>query len=76
MAETYIYEPIDLCALYEPLFFPPDDFLEELHNPFHSNIRRLIGNTWFIVETVCDGKEALAGKVKRLMFSDKEGIDR
>jgi len=76
MTETYIYEPIDLCALYEPLFFPPDDFLEEPYNPFHNTICRLIGNTWFIVATECDGKEALTSKVKRLFFSDKEGVDR
>ena len=76
MTDAYIYEPIDLCALYEPFFFPPDNFLEELDDPFHNTIQRLIGNTWFIITTECDGNEALTGKVKRLIFSDREGIDR
>ena len=30
-----------------------------------------IGNTWYVVETECDGNEPLANKVKRLIFSDK-----
>ena len=34
-------------------------------------IERKIGNTWYIVETECDGNEPLADKVKRLIFSDK-----
>ena len=29
MAEEYIYEPIDLCALYEPFFEPPKELLDE-----------------------------------------------
>ena len=30
-----------------------------------------IGNTWYVIETECDGNEPLADKVKRLIFSDK-----
>jgi len=29
------------------------------------------GNTWYVIETECDGNEPLTDKVKRLIFSDK-----
>ena len=29
MADDYIYEPIDLCACYEPIVKPPADFFAE-----------------------------------------------
>lgn len=35
-------------------------------------VERKIGNTWYTVETVCDGNEPLTQKVKRLIFSDRE----
>ena len=31
-----------------------------------------LGNTWYTIETVCDGTEPLTAKVKRLIFSDRE----
>lgn len=31
-------------------------------------LERKIGNTWYTIETVCDGTEPLAAKVKRLIF--------
>ena len=31
-----------------------------------------MGNTWYTIETVCDGTEPLTAKVKRLIFSDRE----
>ena len=71
------YEPIDLCACFDILHFPPEDFMEECriywlnHNPFHGTIERRIGNTWFTIETECAGTEKLTDKVKRLIFSDK-----
>ena len=37
----------------------------------HCTVERLIGNTWYTIETVCDGNELLTDKVKRLIFSDK-----
>lgn len=73
-------EPIDLCACYFPNVEPPLDFLEECHrfherlNPFSCTVEKKIGNTWYLVETVCDGYELLTNKVKRLIFSDKEAI--
>ena len=74
--ETFIYEPIDLCSWYEPVFEPPISFLEECRkrmermNPFHGCFERKIGNTWYVIETECDGTESLAHKVRRLILSD------
>ena len=69
--EDYEYEPIDLCACYEPMVFPPDDFWDEPQNPFCDIVERKIGNTWYIVETECDGEEPIPNLVKRLIFSEK-----
>lgn len=41
-------------------------------NPVTGTVERKIGNTWYLLETVCDGNEPLTHKVKRLIFSDKE----
>lgn len=78
-ADTCIY--IDLESCFDPIFEPPLDFLEECrkrweaaHSPFHSSIERKIGNTWYIIETECDGNELLTNKVKRLIFSEKGAI--
>jgi len=77
----YVYEPIDLCALYEPIIFPPAELVAEWeqywkkrNTPFHETVRRKIGNTWYLIETVCDGDEPLADKTRRLIFSDREAI--
>ena len=63
------------------IFEPPIDFLEECRkrwenrmNPFTGTVERKIGNTWYLLETVCDGNEPLTHKVKRLIFSDKEEL--
>ena len=78
--EEYVYEPIDLCACYEPMVAPPAWQLAEWRrmwerqNPFSGTVTRRIGNTWYIVETECDGNEPLANKVRRLIFSDKEAV--
>lgn len=76
-------ELIDACSFidisyHEPTFEPPVDFVEEwrkrheaLTSPFRTTIERKIGNTWYVIETECDGNEPLANKVKRLIFSDK-----
>ena len=70
---------IDICSCFDPIFEPPIDFLEEcrkrwenLMNPFTGTVERKIGNTWYLLETVCDGNEPLTHKVKRLIFSDRE----
>lgn len=76
--ENTVYEPIDLCSCYEPIFEPPVWQLEEWRrmrekeNPFTCCVTRKVGNTWYVVETECDGSEPLTNKVKRLIFSDKE----
>ena len=78
--ENYVYEPIDLCACYEPMFEPPADFIQEWskeyepHNPFFCIVTRKIGNTWYIVETECSGNEPLPSIVKRLIFSEKGAV--
>ena len=71
---------IDIESCFDPIFEPPIDFLEECRkrwenrmNPFTGTVERKIGNTWYLLETVCDGNEPLTHKVKRLIFSDKEG---
>ena len=72
--KNYVYEPIDLCACYEPMVFPPDSFGDEPQNPFSCTATRRIGNTWYVVETECGGNEPLPGVVKRLIFSEKGAI--
>ena len=70
----YVYEPIDLCACYEPMVFPPDSFGDEPQNPFSYTVTRKIGSTRYIVETECGGDEPLPSMVKRLIFSEKGAI--
>lgn len=72
---------IDIESCFEPIFEPPIDFLEECRKrrenqmgPFTGTLERKIGNTWYLLETVCDGNEPLTHKVKRLIFSDKEAL--
>ena len=72
---------IDIESCFDPIFEPPIDFLEECRkrwenrmNPFTGTVERKIGNTWYLLETVCDGNEPLTHKVKRLIFSDKEAL--
>ena len=69
---------IDISSCFEPIFEPPIDFLEECRkrwesaqSSFRQTIERQIGNTWYVIETECDGNEPLTHKVKRLIFSDK-----
>ena len=75
------YGYIDIESCFEPIFEPPIDFLKECRkrwenrmNPFTGTVERKIGNTWYFLETVCDGNEPLTHKVKRLIFSDKEAL--
>lgn len=72
--KNYVYEPIDLCACYEPMVIAPASLWDEPQNPFYDIVERKIGNTWYIVTTECDGNETLASKVKRLIFSEKGTI--
>ncbi len=80
--KNYVYEPIDLCALYEPLVEPPAEQVEEWRrqreaepqNPFSCTVTRRIGNTWYIIETECDGDEPLPNMVRRLIFSGQEAV--
>ena len=72
--KSYVYEPIDLCACYEPMVFPPAGLWDEPQNPFCDIVERKIGNTGYIVKTECDGNETLANKVKRLIFSENGSI--
>ncbi len=80
--ENYVYEPIDLCAIYEPFFEPPSEQVEEWHrlretepqNPFSCAVTRKIGGTWYIIDTECDGTEPLPNVVRRLIFSGQEAV--
>ena len=78
--KNYVYEPIDLCACYEPTDEPPADLVAEWsrehepQNPFSCKVTRKIGNTWYVVETECGGNEPLSGMVKRLIFSEKGAV--
>jgi hypothetical protein len=76
--DNTVYEPIDLCACYEPIIEPPAYLIlewrraAEKQKSFCQTVERKIGNTWYEIETVCDGDELLTHKVKRLIFSGKE----
>lgn len=77
----YVYEPIDFCACYEPIFFPSEAQVKEWahlrtarNDPFRGTVKRRIGNTWYLIETMCDGDEALADLSKRLIFSKQEAL--
>lgn len=72
--KNYVYEPIDLCAIYEPMFYPPAGFGDEPQNPFSCTVTRKIGNTWYTVVTECAGSEPLLGLIRRLIFSGQEAI--
>ena len=74
-------EVIELCrfihieSCFDYVCDPPADFLERWENrinPFTGTVEGKIGNTWYLLETVCDGNEPLTHKVKRLIFSDRE----
>ena len=56
------YGYIDIESCFDPIFEPPIDFLEECRkrwenrmNPVTGTVERKIGNTWYLLETVCDG---------------------
>ena len=73
----YVYEPIDLCACYEPIFELPADFFidsQEPENPFSCTVTHKIGGTWYVVQMECDGNEPLPNMVKRLIFSEKGAV--
>ena len=72
--KNFVYDPIDLCAIYEPMVTPPASFWNEPQNPFCEIVERKIGNSWYIVKTECDGNETLTSKIKRLIFSEKGQI--
>ncbi len=75
MNEFDDYEPIDLCSIYFPVIVFPDciPWLGYLRgNPFTGLTEKVIGNTRYWIETVCEGSEPLLSKVKRLMFSGSE----
>ena len=69
---------IDIESCFDYVCEPPADFLEQCEkywsgrSSFCGTVERKIGNTWYTVETVCDGNEPLTQKVKRLIFSDRE----
>lgn len=77
-------EVIELCrfihieSCFDYACEPPADFLEQCEkywsgrSSFCGTVERKIGNTWYTVETLCDGNEPLTQKVKRLIFSDRE----
>ena len=68
---------IDIESCFDPSFEPPEECRkrwENRMNPFTGTVERKIGNTWYLLETVCDGNEPLTHKVKRLIFSNKEAL--
>ena len=78
---NFKYEPIDLCACYEPIFFPSVEQVKEWerlrmtkNNPFRGTVERKIGNTRYLIETVCDGNETLSDLARRLFFSGSEAL--
>lgn len=77
----YSYDPYDLCELYEPIFEPPESFIEECEI-YWSNISKImrrvsqqkIGHTTYIVTTKFSGTEKILDKVKRMIFDDNEEV--
>lgn len=77
----YNYDPYDLCELYEPIFEPPESFIEECEI-YWSNISKImrrvsqhkIGHTTYIVTTKFSGTEKILDKVKRMIFDDNEEV--
>lgn len=77
----YNYGPYDLCELYEPIFEPPESFIEECEI-YWSNISKImrrvsqqkIGHTTYIVTTKFSGTEKILDKVKRMIFDDNEEV--
>ena len=65
--ESYSNQDIDTTQTYRKRW-------ENRMNPVTGTVERKIGNTWYLLETVCDGNEPLTHKVKRLIFSDKEAL--
>ena len=39
-------------------------------DPSNATIERKIGNTTYVITTVCEGTESLLAKIKRLIFDD------
>ena len=77
----YNYDPYDLCECYEPIFEPPESFIEECEI-YWSNISKImrrvsqykIGHTTYIVTTKFSGTEKILDKVKRMIFDDNEEV--
>ena len=77
----YSYDPYDLCELYEPIFEPPESFIEECEI-YWSNISKImrrvsqhkIGHTTYIVTIKFSGTEKILDKVKRMIFDDNEEV--
>ena len=65
--DSYSNQDIDTTQTYRKRW-------ENRMNPVTGTVERKIGNTWYLLETVCDGNEPLTHKVKRLIFSDKEAL--
>lgn len=84
MADTIdIFSPyykIDLCSCYFPEEPFPEDFEEQCRRywaggrAFGETVMRKIGNTWYEIETKCDGSERLTDKLHRMIFSEKGAI--
>ncbi len=78
MTETD-YENIDLCECFDPIFTPPQSFIEQCREYLLNKMKTYsrtdeikIGNTTYIVSCECVGKEKLENKVKRLIFDNNE----
>ena len=61
-------------------FEPPIDFLEECRkrweaaqSSFCKTIECKIGNTWYVIETECDGNEPLTDQGKTAHFFSEQG---
>ena len=60
-------------SYFDPIFDPQEcEAYWNRRSPFCKTVECKIGNTWYTIETVCDGTELLTAKVKRLIFSDRE----
>ncbi len=63
------------CSCFDPIFERHIDFLEECRkrweaaqSSFCKTIECKIGNTWYVIETECDGNEPLTTRLKTAHF--------
>ena len=69
--EPLDYVEMDILSCFGCI---PDRLDEYLLNPFETFLRRKIGSTTFLVDTICGGDEPLTDKLHRMIFTTEEAL--